>query len=344
MSETSKSVLITGFPSAVSRETAILLSGEPNLNVILLSNPENMTEAMEFSSFIKGNLTTLEGTVSKIDLGLSGGEYRELSADLDAIVHVALPLPPGMAASRSDTSRDMAREIIELGRTAKSLSHIVVLSHLDVAGSVEGVFAEWDLDVGQGFGDPAQRGRFKAEKIYRRFNRDLPITVVRAGWIVGRGHGLCPLVEMLLSIDDPESTFAKSPHSKINVIHLDTVARVLGGLATSEWVTSASTLHLAYSNMPPLSELVSEIQAIARRKAPPGFDLVAGSRRALRRSGGADVWSVRDFFKKQSTASRIASSLSERYFSNQGWQVPVFDEAAMVSLVEKAVEKIVGFI
>jgi len=344
MSDEGKHVLVTGFPSAVSRETAILLSKQPAVKVVLLADAENFADAEDFADFVNRDVATLEGAVTKIDFGLSGREYLQLAEELDAIVHISLPPPPGSAGKQTLEPKEAAREIIELGKASSSISHIVVLSHLDVSGSKQGVFAEWDLDVGQDFSDAAGRARFKAEKIYRQFNQSLPITVLRAGWIVGRGRELCPLVQMILSIEDPESTFAKAPRSEINAIDLQTAAEVLSGLATSEWSKRATTLHLKYTNVPPIIELVREIQSAARRRAPAGFDLTAGAKRALRRSNTTDVWSVREFFKRQIAASPVATSLSLRYFTEHGWQIPAFDEDAMDHLVEKAVEKIVGFI
>ncbi|MCP4602882.1 MAG: hypothetical protein GY847_20595 [Proteobacteria bacterium] len=342
MSSDTQIIFITGFPGVISREVAILLSEIEDAEVRLLASTENWAEAEEFAGQVDGNISIIKGSEGQIDFGLSGEDYLSLSNEVTAILHLVLPGPLG-GPVRRPSARVMAREVIELGLAATRLSHIVVLSQLDVVGTSAGIFAERDLELGQSFSDLSGEDRFRSEKIYRRFVSSLPITVARAGWIMGDGNGLCPLVDLLLALDDQSSLPTKDTGSKLFAVDAPALVRIFAGLAQSKPVEGAQTLHLVFSNMPPILELFETVQRAAKEISPQGFELAVGARRMLKRNRTGEIWSVKEFFKRQPYRARISTSLTERFLSEQDLTISSLDNELVERLVAKAVEKIVGF-
>ncbi len=342
MSSDLQTIFLTGFPHAIVRRVAGLLIEDECTRVRLLVSKEHRKEAEELTRKLGDSIEVVEGAATRIDFGLSGRDYLALADDVTAIVHLNSPDPPGIHARKTPRARIMAREIVELGLAAKQLKRIVVLSHLDVAGNAAGLFAERDLDVGQGFASHAAEDRFRCERVLRRFMDRLPITVVRAGWIVGDEPGLCPLVQLLLTVDDPSSLPFKDPASRLHAIDIETISSILTKLARFEPTNDVQTLHVSFVSMPQLLSLVETVAAIAVDLTPVGFDLGRGARRALRRAEPDERWSAREFFKKQPYRMRLSTALSERFLEELGLALPSFDEETMKRLTSQAVEKIVG--
>jgi nucleoside-diphosphate-sugar epimerase len=75
--------------------------------------------------------------------------------------------------------------MIDLARDAGRLERVVHWSTAMVSGDRRGTFYEEDLEVGQKFHNAYERTKYEAERMMRAAMRQLPITVVRPGIIVG---------------------------------------------------------------------------------------------------------------------------------------------------------------
>ncbi len=341
MSVRSQVYFVTGFPGALSLEVAARLASRDAAEVRLLVSEDHLNEAKIFTSAQSDNISIVEGSSDRIDFGLSGADFLSLAEQVTAIVHLALPHAPGSSLKKPGT-RAMAREVIELGLAAKRLTNIVVLSHLDVAGTAAGIFAERDLDVGQSFTGPAGEDRFRGERVYRRFMDALPITVARTGWIAGQGVGLCPLVDLLLAVEDPSALSLKDPESMLHAIDLHSLAELLAQIAGADSMAGARTLHLTFAQMPTLLTLLEKAHTTARELAPAGYEFSAGARRVLRRKKTSARWSMREFFKRQPYRSSILTTLTERRLEQRGLELPKLSDAVLKRLVADGLTNIVG--
>src|SRR5438552_695102 len=86
--------LVTGFPAFTARRlTRKLLESDARETLYLLARDKFRVAAEEFLSSLpaahKKRVTVLAGDVCDMDLGLGGGEYRALAAELTAIHHTA---------------------------------------------------------------------------------------------------------------------------------------------------------------------------------------------------------------------------------------------------------------
>jgi nucleoside-diphosphate-sugar epimerase len=330
---------VLGLPGELARLTAANLAEGGEHALRLLAPAEGASAALDLATAGGGDARVVEGDLGRIDFGLEGSAYLDLAEETTLICSAILPPPPG-SADEYEIARAAAREVLELARAAPRLEHLVVVSHLDVAGRFSGAFAERDLQLGQSFRGVDQEERFRAEQIYRRFADELPVTIVRCGWVAGPGEGTCPLVHLLLAIaDDP----GKEGERPLLVTEIRSLARVLAGVLTVPPSRGGRTLHLIDGGIETAGELAATVRALAAELVPAGFDLIAGARRVLKRGGLSYNWSYREFFRRQPSRARFESSWTERFLKEQGLPRPELDDALLVQLVENAVEEIVGF-
>ncbi|MDJ0762295.1 MAG: hypothetical protein QNJ97_04845 [Myxococcota bacterium] len=332
-------IFIIGFPEDVPRQVALSLAKRENTAVQLLVSPQHRAEADAFVSRAPENLAVVVGTPWQIDFGLSGADYLSLADRVSIILYLKAPAPPGTTGLHRG-AWTATREIIELALAAPQLSHIVALSHLDVAGNAGGVFAEQDLSVGQHFTDPGQEDRFRSERVFRRFMDPFPITVVRSGWILGQGLGQCPLIELMLAAEDLSQISSKDPQSRLWAIDASSAVRLLLDIVDLVPADRGRTLHMTFKDMPPLATLVPSVKAKARDIAGTDVDLAAGARWALRKSNASTKWSVREFFKHHPFKPRFTTTYTSHILEACGRALPDWDDETAQQLISQAVARI----
>jgi nucleoside-diphosphate-sugar epimerase len=77
------------------------------------------------------------------------------------------------------------RTVLDLARDAGRLERVVHWSTAMVSGDRRGTFYEEDLEAGQKFHNGYERTKYEAERLVRTAMKQLPITIVRPGIIVG---------------------------------------------------------------------------------------------------------------------------------------------------------------
>ncbi len=186
----SKSVaLVTGYPAfTAKRMIEKLLIAEPETKLYVLARGTFADEAVQFVSRLAGaeRAQILVGDVCDMDLGLSSIEYRALSREVTWIHHLAGIYFMGVdpeTAQRVNVAG--TKSVLDLARDAGRLERLVHWSTAMVSGDRRGTFYEDDLDAGQNFHNDYERTKYQAEKLVRDAMRQLPITVLRPGIIVG---------------------------------------------------------------------------------------------------------------------------------------------------------------
>jgi len=335
LSDTGASLVI-GFPGELARRTSAELARRGQA-VLLLVRPAIEAEAATFAATIANRPRLVFGDLDHIDLGLPGSEYVALARELKSIVLAELPAAP-RPEEKAPSGRDAIRELLELARFAPALAHVIVLSHVDVAGDFPGRFAERDLDLGQRFHDQSQRERYLAERVCRRFNSELPLTVVRGGWVVGPVPELVPLVALVLAAGNDLARYASR---RLTLAGIDGLSRLISALVDHPPEHGGRVLHAADPALLQVDELELRIRAAARNIAPGSFDLQAGARRLLQRATGNGQWSLREFFQLLPVA-RIETAWTERFIADRGLSTVALDPRETDQWIEHAIEEIVG--
>jgi dephospho-CoA kinase len=181
--------LITGFPAfTAKRMIAKLLATEPDTKLYVLAQQKFAADAAALLETLPGHerAEVLVGDICDMDLGLSSAEYHALSKELTWIHHLAGIYFMGVD---DETARRVnvtgTRTVLDLARDATRLERVVHWSTAMVSGDRKGTFYEEDLEAGQKFHNGYERTKYEAEKLVRSAMRQLPITVLRPGIIVG---------------------------------------------------------------------------------------------------------------------------------------------------------------
>jgi thioester reductase-like protein len=293
--------LVTGFPAFTARRLVRrLLDADARESVYLLARDKFRADAEEFLESLPAGLRkrarVLEGDVCDMDLGLGGGEYKALAAELTAIHHTAAIYYLG--ARRELVERvnvDGTRSMLELAADCSQLRRMVHWSTAQVSGSRSGVILEEELDCGQRFRNIYEETKFKAECMVREAARRLPVTVLRPGIIVGDSRtgeidkfdG--PYYLLVLIVSSPLDVHLPLPgrgNAPLNLVPIDFVVDAAVALA-KDARAAGGTFHLT-DPCPFAARTVYELVAQrADRKAPRGV-IPTGLARALLRAPGLE--------------------------------------------------------
>jgi len=207
-----------------------------------------------------------------IDLGLAGPDYLELCARATRVVYAVDPVMESGSLERATTLR-IAAELLELLRAGAGKQGVVFLSSLFVFGDAKGPVAESEFEVGQDHPAPLEEALAIAEKLVRRAERAVPLSVVRAAPVAGDAerHQLSPssplarLAERIrLSPGAFDVEFSDQP------VRFETADRLANVLLRCWEAPRSRTLHLV--DREPLSDrqLVTWLAArIGRPLSPP---------------------------------------------------------------------------
>lgn len=285
-----ETVLVTGFPAFTARLfVARTLERDPAARVFLLARGGFVDEARAFLAARPEaearRVEIVEGDVCDMDLGLSGREFGALAEQLTTIHHLAGIYWMGVDKETARrTNVDGTRGVLELARHARRLRRLVHWSTAAVSGKRKGVILEEELDEGQAFHNVYEETKYQAEVLARAAMRELPITVVRPGVIVGDSRtgeidkldGPYYLIVLIasnaLNLRVPLPGRGSSP---LHLVPIDFVVDAAFELARDERA-AGRTFHLTDPN--PLSarkvyELVAELShgRLARGFVPTGL-------------------------------------------------------------------------
>jgi thioester reductase-like protein len=293
--------LVTGFPAfTAKRLTRRLLETDPKETVFLLVRNKFRTQVDEFLDGLptahKKRVTVLEGDVCDMDLGLGGGEYKALAADITAIHHTAAVYYLG--AKREMVERvnvDGTRTVLELAGDAARLRRFVHWSTAQVSGSRSGVILEEELDTGQRFRNVYEETKFRAERMVAESARRLPVTILRPGIIVGdsitgeidKFDG--PYYLLVLIVSSPLDVHLPLPgrgSAPLNLVPIDFVVDAAVQLARDPRA-AGGTFHLT-DPCPFAARTVYELVAQRAERKPPRGVIPTGLARALLRAPGLE--------------------------------------------------------
>lgn len=219
-SKSRRHFLVTGFPELLAaRLVQHLVRAHRGATFSLLVEPKRQPQAEQLLAAMArtgrtSSLKLLQGSATKMHLGLSGKEYLSLARSATDIIHAAY-------LGRSNAPREEARRVnvggtqnvIELARDCHDLRRLWHFSTAFVSGDRQGVVSddEAQLDHGQRFHHAAEQTRFEAERLVRSTMSDLPAIIFRPSTIVGdsrtgeidRFDGLC--YETILQLANPRS-------------------------------------------------------------------------------------------------------------------------------------------
>ena len=293
--------LVTGFPAFTARRMATrILAGDPEARVFLLARAKFTEAAAELVRSLPADqgrrLEVVEGDVCDMDLGLSGREIRVLAGEVTSIHHMAGIYYMGVdRATARRVNVDGTRGVLELAREAVRLRRICHWSSASVAGRRKGVVLEEDLDEGQAFHNFYEETKFEAEKLARAAQRNLPLTILRPGIIVGDSRtgeidkldG--PYYLIVSIVTNPKQVRVPLPGrgtAPLPLVPIDFVIEAGYRLSLDERA-AGRTFHLTDPNPFPARRVFELVAELSERKLPRGF-LPTGLTRTLLKTPGLE--------------------------------------------------------
>ncbi len=188
------SVLMTGFPGFLG--SAILpriLARRTEDHAVCLVQAQYLPRATERIAEIeaahphtKDRITLIVGDITEQGLGIDIADRARLD-EVSEIWHLAavydLSVPEDVARR---VNVEGTGHVLAFAVSHPTLARLQYVSTCYVSGDHPGVFAEDDLDVGQGFLNHYEATKFEAEVLVRRAMRGgLPATIYRPGVVVG---------------------------------------------------------------------------------------------------------------------------------------------------------------
>jgi long-chain acyl-CoA synthetase len=285
----SPTVLLTGATGFVGTQVALELLKRQDTAVMALVRAADAKEAEHrarrawwdqpaLTAEIGKRVTLVAGDVSKERLGISEEGYRALAKATTHVIHTAAEVRLDVPAERLRmTNVQGTANVLGLAHQVQldhGLSRFVHLSTAYVAGKRTGDVAESELTDGPGFASEYERSKYDAEKLVRDAGRELPVTILRPGMVVGdsktgyvRSFNTL-YVPVRLYLTRRSRVLPVSPSMRVNFVPVDYVAGAVASL-TFDGRAEGKTFHLTapLEKLPTVRELVALVREWARRRA-----------------------------------------------------------------------------
>lgn len=294
-------VLLTGFPSFAARKmcTELVESGARTL-VHAVVHAKLAGEAAEALAALpvgqRERVHLIEGDAAAMDFGLSGLEFRSITAEIDRIHHMAQVSYLGADRKLAESvNLGGARELLEVAAACPSLKCAVFHSTAHVSGDRRGLVLEGELEKGQQFRNVVEETLARGEKMVRAAMKKLPLAVVRPTIVVGdsktgevdRFDG--PYFLILLIVTSPPDfplPLPGRPESSLHLVPVDYYVRATCAIGRDARAPGR-TFHVG-DPAPLTAKRVFELVAAAGgRRSPRGF-IPANLTKALLRTPGID--------------------------------------------------------
>jgi thioester reductase-like protein len=333
-------VLITGFPAFYARKMLeTVLVAEPRTRVVLVVLERLAADATGDLAALptdqRERVVMLIGDAAAMDLGLSGGEYRELAREVGRIHHMAhvsyLGVEPAVAEALNVRG---AAEIVELGRSASALRCLVFHSTAAVSGNRKGLVREDDLDPRHGFRSMIDETRMRGELIARRAMQDVPIAIVRPTTLVGdSGTGEMdrfdgPYLLVLLILAAPAEVAIPLPakgDAPLNIVPVDFVVRAAHAIGLDPKAIGR-TFHLADPRPLSARRVFDLVARAGGRRSTRGY-IPSNLAKAVLRAPGIErfVRSPRVFIEQLALQVRYDTHNADEILAGTGIACPPFD-------------------
>jgi nucleoside-diphosphate-sugar epimerase len=189
MGERRRTIFVTGYPGFIGKRLVrrLVEEGRGDARLVLLVQPKVASQAAaELRQQGSPGVELVEGDVVRMHLGLSGPEFKRLRAEATEIWHLA-------AVSYLGAERELfqrvnvegTRNVLELARSCPRLERLNHFSTAWVSGDRVGVILEEELEMGQGFHNPYEESKYRAEALVRRAQSEIPATIYRPSIVVG---------------------------------------------------------------------------------------------------------------------------------------------------------------
>lgn len=236
----------------------------------------------DLTASLGGRVRVLAGDITHPALGLAPEVHHELAQSVTRIIHTAADLRLDAALEELRRTNIRGTEnLLALARLAHAhhgLGRLVHVSTAYVAGNRCGEIREEDLTDASGFANNYERTKFEGETLVRAAMKELPITIVRPGMVVGDSQtGAVKTFNTLyfplrLYLGGRYRLLPVRSSLRVNLVPVDWVAGTAARLALDP-AAAGLTFHLTapFESLPTAAELVGFVRDWVRQNL--GLDL-----------------------------------------------------------------------
>ena len=234
-------IFLTGATGVLGTELVPRLLHEhadARITLLLRPGPDRFDSLRALA--VGDRMDAVVGDVTVRGLGLDEITRRELARSVTHVVH-------GAATTRLDAPAEVARavnvdgtlRVLAFAETCRRLALFAHVSTAHVCGDREGLVREPELWRGQGFLNPYEESKCRAEFEVRRRSLEIPVAVFRPSIVVG--HSRTGRVSSFASLYSPLRRIADgairripaAADASLDLIPVDRVAAAIARLTTS---------------------------------------------------------------------------------------------------------------
>ncbi len=255
-----KVAFLTGLPHFIAYKTLMkFLDDDYFREVYILLDKKDVKKVYHLINKLPPAKATrikiLEGDVVSVDLGLSGDEYSMLLKKITHVFHLASRYFYGMAEKQAYKVNVIGTEnIVEFSMNLKHIERLAFYSTAFVSGANEGIIMEDELEEPKRFNNHYEKTKFKAEKLVRKYMKDIPISIFRPSIIVGdsksgeigKFQGPYNLMKLFM-ISGAFLPMPKNGSTPINIVPVDYVVDSMYYLSINK-EAAGKTFHLVDPN------------------------------------------------------------------------------------------------
>jgi thioester reductase-like protein len=229
--------------------------------------------------FRRENVYLLEGDITKPDLGLSPLILDELSEKINHCIHLAalydltVPYMPAYSCNVLGTGN-----VLAFAKKCKNIIRFCYYSTAYVSGFKKGRILEEDLNSPSRFRNYYEQTKHEAESIVRASRKELPITIIRPGVIVGdsssgetmKFDGPYFIMQFINRFAPIPIPYIGKSSSKIHLVPVDFIIKASVFLM-HESRTESKTYHLVSPDSPTIHEAYTLICKELTGKSPSWY-------------------------------------------------------------------------
>ena len=186
-----REVLVVGYPEFLSKKLVEkILDSEPDATLLLLVTEGRHKEVQELVAGYplakRKRVELFVGNMAALDLGLTGGEYRDLLARVTHVYHSGMSFlmkhPPRYLYERNVVG---TKNLLDFCKEAPRLQRMFFYGSVHVSGDRTGYIREAEFKKGQTPKSHLEYTWYKAEELVRHNRNRVNYTIFRLGNIVG---------------------------------------------------------------------------------------------------------------------------------------------------------------
>ncbi|MED1864577.1 SDR family oxidoreductase [Fictibacillus nanhaiensis] len=254
---------ITGYPGFIATKlVSALQKRHPSSTFYLLILKHERKIAERKLRSQAGNIHLVDGDITKYDLGLASQTIEELTEEVTHVIHLAALYDLTVAYEPAYLCNVIGtKNILSFVEKCPSLLRFCYFSTAYVSGDEKGLIMENEICMPSGFRNYYEQTKHEAEVQVREKMKELPITIIRPGIIVGdsktgetlKFDGPYFMMQFIMRVSKFPIPYIGKTSSKIHLVPVDFIIEASVFLMHDS-VGRSKTYHVLSPDSPSIHE------------------------------------------------------------------------------------------